>query len=144
MKCCKSYELNTHQLFRTYLDNISCAEHTSAFINKNGNTVELVECEFYGYIRIWNFRSGDLIKKIEVCKRIPLVSMCLWNKNYLLASCVDYTIKLIDFKNYSFIKSFNGHNNEVSTIKKIMHPTYGECLISQGLANEQIKMWINS
>ena len=144
MKCCKSYELNTHQLFRTYLDNISCAEHTSAFINKNGNTVELVECEFYGYIRIWNFRSGDLIKKIEVCKRIPLVSMCLWNKNYLLASCVDYTNKLIDFKNYAFIKSFNGHNNEVSTIKKIMHPTYGECLISQGLANEQIKMWINS
>jgi hypothetical protein len=144
MKCCKSYELNTHQLFRTYLDNTSCAEHTSAFINKNGNTVELVECEFYGYIRIWNFRSGDLIKKIEVCKRIPLVSMCLWNKNYLLASCVDYTIKLIDFKNYAFIKSFNGHNNEVSTIKKIMHPTYGECLISQGLANEQIKMWINS
>ena len=144
MKCCKSYELNTHQLFRTYLDNTSCAEHTSAFIKKNGNTVELVECEFYGYIRIWNFRSGDLIKKIEVCKRIPLVSMCLWNKNYLLASCVDYTIKLIDFKNYAFIKSFNGHNNEVSTIKKIMHPTYGECLISQGLANEQIKMWINS
>ena len=48
------------------------------------------------------------------------------------------------FKNHAFIKSFNGHNNEVSTIKKIMHPTYGECLISQGLANEQIKMWINS
>ena len=73
-----------------------------------------------------------------------MISMSLQNKNYLLTSCVYYTIKLINFKNYAFIKNFNGHNNEVSAIKKIMHPTYGECLISQGLANEQIKMWINS
>ena len=143
MKCVKSFELNTHQLFRTYIDTNSFAEHVSAFVYKNMGNVELVECEFYGYIRIWNFHSGNLIKKIEICKRIPLVSMCLWNKNYLLVSCVDYTIKLIDFKNYAFIKSFNGHNNEVCTIKKIIHPTYGECLISQGIANEQIKLWIN-
>ena len=141
MKCVKSYELSTHQLFRTYLDTNSYAEHTSAFVYKNLRNAELVECEFYGYIRIWNFHSGTLIKKIEVCKRIPLVSMCLWNNNYLLASCVDYTIKLIDFKNHNFIKGFSGHENEVCTIKKIVHPTLGECLISQGLANEQIKMW---
>jgi len=143
MKCVKSFELNTHQLFRTYIDNNSFAEHLSAFVYKNMGVVELVECEFYGYIRIWNFHSGNLIKKIEICRRIPLVSMCLWNKNYLLVSCVDYTIKLVDFKNYAFIKSFKGHNNEVCTLKKIIHPMYGECLISQGLFNEQIKMWVN-
>ena len=143
LKCTKSYELNTHQLFRTYLDTNSYAEHVSAFVYKNMDITELVECEFYGYIRIWNFHSGNLIKKIEICKRVPLVSMCLWNKNYLLISCVDYTIKLVDFKNYAFIKSFRGHNNEVCTIKKIIHPTYGECLISQGLSNDQIKMWVN-
>ena len=89
MKCVKSFELNTHQLFRTYIDTNSFAEHLSGFLYKNMGSVELVECEFYGYIRIWNFHSGNLIKKIEVCKRIPLVSMCLWNKNYLLVSCVD-------------------------------------------------------
>ena len=143
MKCVKSFELNTHQLSRTYIDNNSFAEHLSAFVYKNMGVVELVECEFYGYIRIWNFHSGNLIKKIEICRRIPLVSMCLWNKNYLLVSCVDYTIKLVDFINYAFIKSFKGHNNEVCTLKKIIHPMYGECLISQGLFNEQIKMWIN-
>ena len=143
MKFVKSYELSTHQLFRTYIDANSFAEHTSAFVYKNGSVTELVECEFYGYIRTWNFHTGNLIKKIEISKRIPLVSMCLWNKNYLLVSCVDHTIKLVDFKNLAFIKSFKGHNNEVCTIKKIVHPTYGECLISQGLANEQIKMWTN-
>ena len=70
--------------------------------------------------------------------------MCLWNENYLLVSCVDYTIKLVDFKNYVLIKSLEGHNNEVGTIKKIIHPEFGECLLSQGLGNEQIKLWINN
>ena len=144
MKCVKAYELNTHQLFRTYIDTNSFSEHLSAFVHKKGDIAELVECEFYGYIRVWNFHTGNLIKKIEICKRTPLVSMCLWNKNYLFVSCVDFTIKLVDFKNYNFIKSFHGHNNEVCTIKKIFHPNHGECLLSQGLANEQIKMWINT
>ena len=142
MKCVKSYDLNTHQLFRTYIDNNSYVEHLSAFVYKNSNITELVECEFYGFVRIWNFYSGNLIRKIEICKKIPLVSMCLWNEEFLLISCVDGTIKLIDFKNYEVIKSFSGHNNEVSTIKKIIHPTYGECLISEGLANDEIKMWV--
>ena len=144
MRCVKSYDLNTYQLFRIYSDNNSFSEHVSAFIYTQGEVAKLVESEFYGSVRIWNFHTGYIIKKIDVCRRIPLVSMCLWNENYLLVSCVDNTIKLIDFKNYALIKSFSGHNNEVCTIKKIIHPTFGECLLSQGLANDQIKLWINS
>ena len=146
MKCVRSYDLNTHQLFRTYSDNNSFSEHVSAFIytpTKVAGLTKLVESEFFGSVRIWNFHNGNMIKKMDICRRIPLISMCLWNEYYLLVSCADNTIKLIDFKNNAFIKSFSGHNNEVCTIQKIIHPTYGECLISQGLANEQIKMWIN-
>ena len=143
MRCVKVYELNLNQLFRTYMDNNSYSEHLSAFIYDQEDTTRLVESEFYGTVRIWNFHTGNIIQKIEVCRRTPLVSLCLWNENYLLVSCVDNTIKLVDFKNYALIKSFTGHRNEVCTIKKIIHPTYGECLFSQGLVNEQIKMWIN-
>ncbi len=146
MKCVRTYDLNTHQLFRTYSDNNSFSEHVCAFIYtpaKVAGLTKLVESEFYGSVRIWNFHNGNMIKKMDICRRIPLISMCLWNENYLLVSCADNTIKLIDFKNNVFIKSFSGHNNEVCTIQKIIHPTHGECLISQGLANEQIKMWIN-
>ena len=143
MRCIKAYELNLNQLFRTYIDNNSYSEHVSAFIYNKGDVTRLVESEFYGTVRIWNFHTGNIIQKIDVCRRIPLVSLCLWNENYLLVSCVDNTIKLVDFKNFALIKSLTGHNNEVCTIKKIVHPTYGECLISQGLANEQIKMWTN-
>ena len=143
MKCVKSYDVNTDQLFRTYIDSNSFSEHVSVFIYNNSGIVKLVESEFYGSIRIWNFHNGNLIKKIDVCRRIPLVSLCLWNEDYLLVSCTDCTIKLVDFKNYALIKSFEGHNNEVCTIKKIVHPNFGECLLSQGLGNDQIKMWTN-
>ena len=143
MRCIKAYELNLNQLFRTYIDNNSYSEHVSAFIYNKGDVTRLVESEFYGTVRIWNFHTGYIIQKIDVCRRTPLVSLCLWNENYLLVSCVDNTIKLVDFKNFALIKSFTGHNNEVCSIKKFIHPAYGECLLSQGLVNEHIKMWIN-
>jgi small GTP-binding protein len=81
MKCVKSFELNTHQLFRTYIDNNSFAEHLSAFVYKNMGVVELVECEFYGYIRIWNFHSGNLIKKIEISdnEKKKTISLKIWD-----------------------------------------------------------------
>ena len=41
------------------------------------------------------------------------------------------------------VKNLKGHNNDVVTVKKVKHPKYGECLISQGSSNDNIKLWIN-
>ena len=38
--------------------------------------------------------------------------------------------------------SLIGHHDFVITIEKIIYPSYGECLISQGSKDDQIKMWI--
>ena len=80
------------------------------------------------------------MKKIKVNN--ILKDSCLWNNTYLFVGCGDNTIKLIDLKNGVFIKSFTGHNQDVLSIKKINHPQFGECLISQGY-DEQIQLWIN-
>lgn len=37
------------------------------------------------------------------------------------------------------IKKLKGHNQEVTSIKKILHPKYGECLISHGI--NDIILW---
>ena len=66
MKCVKSYELNLNQLFKTYIDNNSCSEHVSAFIYNQGDIARLVESEFYGTVRIWNFHTGNIIQKIDM------------------------------------------------------------------------------
>lgn len=56
----------------------------------------------------------------------------------------DYSIKLIELKNGTIIKSLLGHKDIAFTIKKMIHPKYGECLVSQGQYNEDIKLWILS
>ena len=51
-------------------------------------------------------------------------------------------IKLVDIKNGEVINNLVGNNNAVINIKKIRHPKYGDCLISQGIKDNQIKLWI--
>ena len=67
----------------------------------------------------------------------------MWNNEYLFVGC-DGIIKLIYLKNGINIKNLIGHNNTVFCIKKIfINSYYGECLISQGCFNDQIKLWVN-
>ena len=52
------------------------------------------------------------------------------------------SIKLIDLNTKKVIKDLNGHKKRILSIKKIIHPKYGECLISQDADDSQIKLWI--
>ena len=89
------------------------------------------------------FHSGKLLNKINVYNDW-LNSICLWNKDYLFVGCDDKSIKLIDLNTNKVIKDLNGHKNRILSIKKIIHPKYGECLISQDADESQIKLWIIS
>ena len=93
-------------------------------------------------IRIWNFHRGELLKKINVYN-IRLFGICLWNNDYLFVGCEDKSIKLIEIKTGDVVNNLYAKNNEVVlNIKKIKHPKFGECLISQGFKNNQIKLWV--
>ena len=61
--------------------------------------------------------GGGLIKKIEIDKNC-ILSLCLWNSDYLFAASEDHMIKLIDIKAGTVIKEFRGHVDMVCTIKK--------------------------
>ena len=73
-----------------------------------------------------------------------LVGLCLWNNDYLFVGCGDKTLKLIDLQKGKTIKKYNGYNNSVITIKKIIIPKYGECLITQEFEKNSIKLWVNN
>ena len=102
----------------------------------------MIESSCDGNIRIWNFHSGYLLNKINIINGW-LYGICLWNNEYLFVGCEDKTIKLIDINNKKIIKILEGHKDHVLTVKLINHPKYGECLISQGAGNDQIKLWKN-
>ena len=100
----------------------------------------MIESSEDNIIRIWNFHSGVLLNKIQLSND-GLFGICLWNNTYLFIGCGDSKIKLIDYKNGKIINDIIGHNNCVVSIKKIIHPIFGECLISLGSSIDQIKIW---
>ena len=135
----KAYNYNQNKLYRLY-DDKGKGYHFSIIVISNEEVLKLIESCEDGQIRIWHFHSGSLLKKIKVTDDI-LNGICLYNNNYLFVGCDDNTIKLLDLKNGIILKYLYGHSKEVLNIKKIKHPKYGECIISQGYEDDQIKIW---
>ena len=137
----KSYDYNNNKLYHKYLDNDN-SSHINIIINDNNKNIKLIESSSFGDIRIWNFHSGKLLKKLKI-SNYCLFDICLWDNEHIFVGCQDRTIKLIDINNNLIIKNLISHDKEVCTIKKFNHPKYGMCLISQGLKENNIKLWIN-
>ena len=138
----KTYDYNKNELYYKYDDNKCYNEdrfHCSLIVKNNEKIIKIIESSGDGFIRIWNFHSGILLDKIKIGPR--LYSICLWDDNYLFVGCQDNSIKLIELNNKLIVKSFSGHNNWVLTLKKIFHPIYGKCLLSQNWGSSQINIW---
>ena len=138
----KSYDFINKKLFMKYSEKNNKSDHLCIIVKKIEEEIKLIESCTDNYIRIWKFHTGELLGKID-CKN-GLLGICFWNEDYLFTGCKDNSIKLIDIKNLKIVKSFNAHNNYVCTIRKIVHPKYGGCIISQSWHNDDIKIWMNN
>ena len=138
----KSYDVEQNELYHKYIENdeINNFCHFSIVIRNNSNKIEMIESCFDGYLRLWDFHEGYLIKKIKVSND-GLRGISIYNEKYLFVGCDDKKIKLVDIENESVAMNLVGHNNEVITIKKFKHDKYGECIISQNGGQSQIKLW---
>ena len=135
----KSYDFNSNKIYYKYCDNDE-SEHYSIIINDKSNIKEMIETCSDGYIRIWNFHSGELLRRIKTYYGL-LKGICLWNKDFLYVGCNFNSIYLIDLNKSISIDEIKGYN--AICIKKIIHPFYGDCLIFQGYENNQIQLLIN-
>ena len=52
-------------------------------------------------------------------------------------------MKVIDLENENIVNTLIGHDHNIITIKSVIHPLYGESIITQELYNGQIKLWTN-
>ena len=141
----QSYDYNENKKYFKYNDEDYQESyfHMSIIIDDTEKMKKMIESSCRGIIRIWDFHSAKLLNKI-IINNEWLNSICLWNKEYLFVGCKDSSIKLIELNTNKVIKNMNGHNNRILTIKKMIHPKYGECLISQDADDSHIKLWINS
>ena len=94
-----------------------------------------------GKLNVWNFSTSDLTCKIYLKGKINTI--CLWNLNFCFIGLDNSNILLFDITNERKIKTFKIHNNGVSSIKKINHPQYGNCIISRGFKKDKIILWFN-
>ena len=118
--------------------------HQSLIINNDGKITRLIDSSNYANVQIWNFHSRELIKIIEVSTSRGLYDIFLWNNNYLIVGGKHGKIIILDLIKGVICQKLNFHNKDILSIKKIIHPQFGECLISQGWKNDQIKLWKNN
>ena len=138
----KSYDYDDNKLYYKYAAQFT-KEHYCAIINdKEEEVIKLIESSKEGDVRVWDFHTGKLMSTIKVSDN-RLYDLCLWDSKYLLVGCGEEIIKLIDLKIGKKIKSLHDFNSVIS-LKKVNHPHYGECLISQGNEIEQIMLWVKS
>ena len=135
----KSYDYNENKLYYKYSDQFS-KDHYCAIINDKEEIIKLIESSKEGNVRVWDFHTGKLLSTIKVSDN-RLFDLCLWDSKYLLVGCGEEIIKLIDLKIGKKVKTLHDFNSVIS-LKKVKHPQYGECLISQGNEIEQIMLWV--
>ena len=120
-----SYDYNKNKIYHEYDDNYDYSNsnrHYSVVINENNEKMRLIESCDDGNIRIWDFHSAKLLKKINFGDKV-LFNICLWNNNYLFIGGFK-SIKLVDLNNEKTIKKLINNYSEVINLKKIIHPTY--------------------
>lgn len=136
----KSYVFDEGKLYHKYFDNY-ISYHCSIIVNDIEEIVKLIESSTDGHIRIWNFHSPELLNKIKITNNW-LYGICLMSEKYLFVGCTNNIIKIIDIEKGKIIRDLIGHKSRIICIKKVNHPIFGECILSQGYKNGQIKLWI--
>ena len=142
-KYIKSYDFNKNKLYNNYYDIFNDKDkdndHYSIIIKQEKDIIKLIESSCDGSVRIWNFHSGKLLKKININLTGEwLKGICLCKNNYLFVGSINKKMIIIDLKEEKIIEICS-LDEMILTIKKIIHPKYGECLITHG--KNTIKMW---
>jgi len=138
-----SYNFYDGSIYNVYFEENSNSWHMNFIISSNDDGIILIESDTIGYVRVWDFDKGIMLKKLFIERKIRLRGICLWNYKYLFVGSDDKKIKLIDLENDVELDSLKC-NDYVCTMKKINCSKFGECLVFQGkIDHGQIKLWRN-
>jgi len=131
-----SFDYTTKKLYKKYNDKKLSPYGDTIIIKQEKKVVKIMECDHNGEIKIFNFHTGDLLFNT----REGGYGLCFWNDNYIFATKKYNGFALIDISSPINKKYFEGHNMKVFKIVKLIHPKYGECLIT--VSEKETKLWI--
>ena len=101
--CVKTFDYDENKLYKIFHEEndkeINDGKLYNDFVMRNNKeNTEIICLKRDGKIRIWNFHSGELIKKIGVNSQFTS-GICLWKNDYLFVACGNNTIKKFDLNN---------------------------------------------
>jgi len=131
-----SFDYTTYKLYKKYHDKKFALYGDSIIIKPEKKIVKIMECDFNGEIKIFNFHTGDLLFNARAGGN----GFCCWNDNYILATETYNRFVLIDVSSPKIKKYFEGHKDTVHKFVKLIHPNYRECLIT--ISEFETKLWI--
>lgn len=136
---CESFNFQKRTSYKKYQDKDSKSSHYSLIVSENKDSTTLIECsdEKDYQIRVWDFHSAELLKKIGVGNGIK--SICKWKEDYIIGAGNDNSIKLINNQNGNVENYFAEQEGSLICVRKICLKNLGECLLSFG--NDRIILW---
>ena len=119
-------------------------EHYNVIIYDKTDITKIIANGKDGEVLIWDFHSTELLNKIKVSKvnYDNLYGICLYNKEILLVGC-GKSLQIIDLESEKVVNTLIGHSHNIITIKTVIHPVYGECIVSHELYTGQMMLWAN-
>jgi WD40 repeat protein len=135
----KLYEYKTGNVYKTFKSE-SSTWHMSAMVHEVNTVPHLFETDGNGYLRVWNIQTGTIFKTIHA-PSVNLRGICLWNDQYVISASSDKSFKVFDINTWELSVSVPGHENVLCTVEKIVHPNFGECLVTSAI-DGKIKLWV--
>ena len=128
-----SYDYSLNKLYHKYDEKNDLSQHFCVSIHLVDDEIKLIELCYNRYIKIWNFHTEVLLKKINISS-LQFCSI-LKNDYFVLGGS---EIKIIKFKDLNEICDLSKINNEsyesyffsnFITVKKLMNPYFGESFL---------------
>ena len=115
--------------------------YMNGFINEDRTNEYLYACSMNGFITICDLYRKELINSIFINNNF-LSQIIQWNKKYIIITNGNKNnISVFDLESGIIIsKIYSKHEKGIINIKKVIHPIYGESLISCGLEGS-IYIW---
>ena len=125
-----SFDFNKNKIYHKYnKGKFSDSCYDLDIINLK-DKVNLIELGKDKTIRLWDFHSGEFLKKIEL--NADGFKICIWDTECVFIGYGNGEIKLVNLNEGKIIKEIKNEDNKgIGNIEKINIPKYGDCLVSQ-------------
>lgn len=127
-----SLHMESLELYKNYSEKSCPYNHFSVIVTENGF---LFETDRRGVLRMWDFHSAMMIKKIKTLTELN--GLCIWSDKYVVAGATNARIilfniqlEVIERMNYKNLNFSLLTDSYMRSLDKIIDPVYGACLLT--------------